>query len=307
MAKTSLSASEGVRRLSVEPPAPRVAANGVHWLAAEGWERHEWLWHGFSTRKDGRSTAYAAGGADRELNLGFTGADYTEIVKTNRRLLAEAITGGSETPLWTVRQIHSNRVIIVGADHGPPPAAAEADGLMTDQPGVLIAVQTADCIPVLVADRKRRVVAAFHAGWRGTVRRIVEAGVGRMRLEFGSRSEDLIAAVGPGIGQCCYGVGEEVWGEFGSQFEYAGELFSEIETSDPMNRESSGDGMPRPALHLNLVEANRRQLVDAGVRPEAVQVMGGCTSCWQDLFFSHRASGGHTGRMMSVIGVRPEG
>jgi YfiH family protein len=80
---------------------------------------------------------------------------------------------------------------------------------MTDVPGLLLGIQTADCIPVLVADRKRRVVAAFHAGWRGTVKRIVESGVGRMRLDFGSRPEDLIAAIGPGIGPCCYAVGEE--------------------------------------------------------------------------------------------------
>jgi YfiH family protein len=98
------------------------------------------------------------------------------------------------------------------------PAVLKGDGLMTGEPGVLLGIQTADCIPVLLADRKNRAVAAFHAGWRGTLARIVENGVGRMRLEFGSKPEHLIASIGPGIGQCCYAVGEEVQQQFESQF-----------------------------------------------------------------------------------------
>ena len=101
----------------------------------------------------------------------------------------------------------------------------EGDGLMTDVPGVLLGVGTADCVPVLVVDVEKRVVAAFHAGWRGTVARIVERGVAMMRREYGSRVEDLVAAVGPSIGACCYTVGEEVRSEFGGQFGYAEELF----------------------------------------------------------------------------------
>ena len=114
------------------------------------------------------------------------------------------------------------------------PAVLKGDGLMTGEPGVLLGIQTADCIPVLVADRKNRAVAAFHAGWRGTLARIVENGVGRMRLEFGSKPEHLIASIGPGIGQCCYAVGEEVRQQFESQFTYAPELFREVYDSDPV-------------------------------------------------------------------------
>ena len=105
---------------------------------------------------------------------------------------------------------------------------------MTAEPGVLLGIQTADCIPVLVADRRRLAVAAFHAGWRGTVKRIVENGIGRMRMEFGSRPEDLVAAIGPGIGACCYAVGEEVLSEFESQFNYGAELFREVYDTDPV-------------------------------------------------------------------------
>jgi YfiH family protein len=190
----------------------------------------------------------------------------------------------------------------------------KGDGLITDQPGVLLGVQTADCIPVLVADRKRRAVAAFHAGWRGTVKRIVEGGVGRMRLEFGSHPEDLIAAIGPGIGPCCYSVGEEVLSSFEAQFLYGRELFRDVYSTDavrtkyPMlflTQRAPGHSPIGPGLHLNLIEANRRQLLDAGLKPRSIQVIGGCTNCHPELFFSHRASKGHAGRMMSVIGIRP--
>ena len=146
---------------------------------------------------------------------------------------------------------------------------------MTDEPGVLLGIQTADCIPVLVADRKQRAVAAFHAGWRGTLARIVENGVGRMRLEFGSRPKDLIASIGPGIGQCCYAVGEEVQQQFESQFTYAAELFREVYDSDQIRNKypmlfltarAPGHSAIGPAMHLDLAEANRRQLLAAGVK-----------------------------------------
>jgi hypothetical protein len=185
---------------------------------------------------------------------------------------------------------------------------------MTNVPGLLLAVQTADCIPVLVADPKRRVVAAFHAGWRGTVKRIVESGVGRMRLEYGSRPQDLIAAIGPGIGACCYAVGEEVLSEFESQFSYADHLFREVYSTDPvrtkypmlfLTQRAPGHSPIGPSLHLDLVEANRRQLLAAGLKPRSIQSVGGCTNCQPELFFSHRASKGHAGRMLSVIGIRP--
>jgi hypothetical protein len=190
----------------------------------------------------------------------------------------------------------------------------KVDGQITSEPGLLMGIQTADCIPVLVADRKRRAVGAFHAGWRGTVKRIVELGVGRMRLEFGSRPEDLIAAIGPGIGSCCYAVGEEVLSEFESQFQYARELFREVYSTDvvrtkyPMlflTQRAPGHSPIGPELHLDLVEANRRQLLDAGLKPRAIHAVGGCTSCQTELFFSHRASRGHAGRLMAVIGIKP--
>jgi YfiH family protein len=302
------------RELSQPAAAPQVASNGVEWLGVPGWQRTSWLWHGFSTRRGGLSTAYCPDGAPGELNLGFTASDERETVVGNRRLLAEAVSGSAETPLVSLRQFHSNGVVRVGAEDAGRERPWKADGLMTDEPGLLLAVQTADCIPVLVADRKRRAVAAFHAGWRGTVKRIVELGVGRMRLEFGSRPEDMVAAIGPGIGACCYAVGEEVFSAFESQFAYFEDLFCEVYDTDPvrtkypmlfLTQRAPGHSPIGPGLHLNLVEANRRQLLDAGLKAVSVKAVGGCTSCQPELFFSHRASHGHAGRMLAVIGIRP--
>ena len=295
-------------------PLPRTAPNGVQWLAVPAWEKMNWLWHGFSTRCGGRSRTYCANDAQGEMNLGFTAEDDRETVAGNRRLFAEAVTGDPSTPLVDLHQIHSNLVRLVAAEDARLERPRNADALMTNEPGLLLGVKTADCIPILVADRKRRAVAAFHAGWRGTVQRIVESGIGRMRLQFGSRPEDLIAAIGPGIGPCCYSVGEEVFSSFESQFAYASSLFREVCDSDPvrtkypllfMTQRAPGHSSIGPSLHLNLVEANRRQLLAAGLRPRAIHLIGGCTSCHRELFFSHRGSEGHAGRMMSVIGIRP--
>ncbi len=200
------------------------------------WAELPWLIHGFSTRLGGGTTVYRPGATD--LNLGFTDSDDRDVVAANRGLFVTAATEGKEIlGMVTLRQIHSSLIRRVSAkDVGlnGMPAVLKGDGLMTDEPGVLLGIQTADCIPILVADRKNRAVAAFHAGWRGTLARIVENGVGRMRLEFGSRPEHLIASIGPGIGQCCYAVGEEVRQQFESQFIYAPDLFREVYDSDPV-------------------------------------------------------------------------
>ncbi len=253
-----------------------------------------------------------------ELNLGFTPHDLAENVERNRAAWVRAINGAAanqsaDLSLITLQQIHSG--ITYRVDHtwaAPHTPLHRGDGLMTDEPGLLLAIQTADCIPVLVLDRKRRAVAGFHAGWRGTLKRIVEGGIGRMRMEFGSDPEDLEAAIGPGVGSCCYAVGEEVRSEFESQFSYAPALFSEVYDSDPIKEKypllfltarAPGHSNIGPNLHLDLAAANRRQLLDAGLRPDAIHGANACTSCHTDLYFSYRAERGFCGRMMSVIGL----
>lgn len=303
-------------------PAP---ADGAAVVRLGKWERYPWLWHGFSCRTGGVSEVYGPG----SLNLGWTTPDSPVYVAENRTRFLKAICPKSSKelseqriPLLTLRQTHTGLVQI--AEPGDIPLATSegravlrGDAVMTDVPGLVLGVQVADCVPVLVADPKRRAVAAFHAGWRGTLKRIVERGVGRMRLRYGSRPEDLIAAVGPSIGACCYSVGEEVRHEFGSQFAYSEQLFREVSNSDPVKQKypllfltarAPGHSGLGPQMHLDLWEANRRQLLDAGLREKRVIVLGECTACTRFAgkmkYFSHRGESGFTGRMMAAIGIK---
>ena len=253
------------------------------------WTSLDWLVHGFSTRHGGQSVVYSLDGAG-ELNLGFTPADDRETVLANRALLLQELAGreGSSAQLKTLSQIHSGTVHSVRGDEEVSPG----DGMVTATPDVYLAIQTADCVPVLLVDERLRVVAAVHAGWRGTVQRIAGEAVATMHREFGSVPGDISAMIGPSIDPCCYAVGEELHDAFTTAFPYAGELFT-----------LEGLGTER-TLRLDLVEANRRQLLESGARAENIVRVGGCTSCHPHQYFSHRQSGGSTGRMMSVVGVR---
>ncbi|MCU1286179.1 MAG: hypothetical protein JWO13_2529 [Acidobacteriales bacterium] len=267
-----------------------------------------WLVHAFSTRGGGKSTAF---GRTQDLNLGFSKHDNREAVAKNRAAFLKQ-AGAAELTLISPKQIHSN-IVHVLESATPPASTITADGLITNVPGLLLTIQTADCVPVLLVDAKRKAIGAFHAGWRGTVARIVEKGVGAMRVTFGSDPRDIRAAIGPCIGQCCYAVGEEVVGEFHSQFSYADSLFKPYFEDDPiklkypllfLTARAPGHSNLGPQIHLDLVEANRRQLLDAGLKPKNIWSAGACTSCNTDRFFSYRKEAGFTGRMMSVIGLR---
>ena len=185
--------------------------------------------------------------------------------------------------------------------------------MISNVPGLLLAIKTADCVPVLVADVEQRAVGAFHAGWRGTVARVVEKGIGEMRRQFGSNPENLRAAIGPSIRKCCYFVGTEVRAEFESQFSYAAELFEEVFHSNQiharypllfLNQRAPGHGEFGPKIHLDLIAANTRQLREAGVQDRNISIVEGCTACDTNRFFSHRAEFAKTGRMMAAIGIR---
>jgi polyphenol oxidase len=296
--------------------SPAVSQNGAAVFFAPQWSDFGWLWHRFSTRAGGVSRAYLPKNADEntpgELNVGFTPHDTEENVRENRSRLIEAVTGSRDTPFVTARQVHSCRSVTVDELLADTARAAmpgttyvhDADGLMTSRSGILLGIQTADCIPVLVADPVRRAVAAFHAGWRGAVERIVELGIAQMQEKFGSDAAQLVAAIGPGIGPCCYTVGDEVLDRFDAGFSYSRELFSEEALPDGTDGPGDADSSRRPAWRLDLVEANRRQLLAAGLDAGSIAIVGGCTACQPERFYSHRASGGHAGRMMAVIGIR---
>ena len=266
-----------------------------------------WLVHGFSTRTGGFSRAYRGSA----LNLGFTKDDSKAAVERNRAaLLRELGVSKKPWPLVTLRQVHSDIIRFIDA---PAESQLAGDGLITATRDLLLGIQTADCLPIILVDPKNHAVGVFHAGWRGTVKRIVEKGVGEMRLRFGSRPRDLKAAIGPGIHGCCYEVGPEVRDKFESQFAYAAKLFHEVEESDPVREKypmlfltarAPGHSVLPKKIFLDLVEANRQQLLTAGVPARSIEASLLCTNCRTDLLFSYRAENGKTGRMMAVAGIR---
>ena len=279
---------------------------GVQIVESAAFDKIRWLTHGFSTRPGGASRLQEK----PALNLGFTEWDEHERVQTNRENFLAAI-GARKMHLVTMRQFHSDSIQVAAAPFTETPGA---DALITDTPGLLLGVQIADCVPILLADTKRRVVAAIHAGWRGTLARIAVKTLGRMRMEFGTRASDVVAAIGPAIGQSCYEVGAEVAQAFANQFPPAAEWFEGpfaqlADGVDPLwlpwlTMMPPGHVPPPPRVQLDLRAANRWQLIDTGVPEKHIDVSDLCTACNSDLLFSYRREGAKTGRMMAVIGIK---
>jgi YfiH family protein len=183
-------------------------------------------------------------------------------------------------PYTGAKQVHSDRIF--NADAAPNGRIGEGDALVASTPGRTIGIRTADCVPILLVDPRKRAVAAVHAGWRGTVQNIAAKTVERLRREYGTEPSDVLAVIGPAIGECCYEVGSEV----AEQFE---QLLPDR----------------RQARHLSLEEANRRQLVGSGLRDEAIETGGLCTRCGSE-FHSWRRDKEASGRMVAAIGIRDE-
>jgi len=262
-----------------------------------------WLVYGFSTRAGGDSVLDSG---DRVLNLGFTEWDNREAVLKNRQAFLSAI-GATGSTLVLLKQFHSSIVRFFSASPGE---LCKGDASFTNVPGLLLGVQTADCVPILLIDPKKRGVAAIHAGWRGTLARIAEKTIGEMRMRFGSNPADIVAALGPAIGGCCYEVGTELVSEFTSQFADAEPYFDELRTGEEPNPLQWLNMMPpghQPLpknVRLDLRKANRAQLLAAGLRDANIFVSDLCTACHTSLFFSYRKEGPNSGRMLSLIGLQ---
>jgi polyphenol oxidase len=319
--KRSKRASDGSKkaRAAIVPWKIR-RASGLQILQAPNLTAIDWLVHGFSTRPGGESEFPSSTGSElskqkreKVLNLGYTDWDKRERVASNRKKFFNAI-GATDTHAVTLRQFHSDVACGVMADtpaDGEPP---KADALFTREPGTLLIVQTADCVPILLADTKRRAVAAIHSGWRGTAQRIAQKTIGRMQMEFGTRPQDVVAAIGPAIGQSCYEVGTDVAKEFHAKFAEAREWFDgpfdalASGENDPnwlpwLTMRPPGHPPPSPTVQLDLIAANRSILINAGVPEKNISISGFCTSCRTDLFFSYRRER-TTGRMMAAIAIR---
>ena len=278
---------------------------GIRVLQVPALTRIPWLVHGFSTRPGGVSPL----DGEKVLNLGFTEWDSRENVLENRRRFQSAL-GASDLKLISLKQIHSDVIHLFDA---APTEPCRGDASATNRPGLLLGVQTADCVPILLVDPKKRAIAAVHAGWRGTLQRIVVKAIGQMQMHFGSKPTDLLAAIGPSIGCCCYEVGTEVAIQFQSQFADAPEWFDEFRTGDEpnpvqwLNMMPPGHQPPPKNVLLDLRKANRAQLLGAGLRAPNIFVSDLCTACRRDLLFSYRKEGHQSGRLLSVIGIRSQG
>jgi YfiH family protein len=251
-------------------PAP------ITWLRAR-WEGG--AIHGFLGRTGGVS-----GGAYATLNLGqFVGDDPAAVAENLRRVRAELERGGE---FARVNQVHGAEIRIVTRDN-----AAErpsADGMVTREAGVMLAIFTADCVPILMRSKRGRVAAALHAGWRGVIGKIAREGVAAME-RLGARADEISAALGPSIGGCCFEVDEDL--------------------ADRFTREVPGAGRHRRPgrpgkAYLDLRAILRGQLMAAGLDAHAIEDVGPCTRCASERFFSRRAAGGiTTGLQMSFIGL----
>ena len=230
--------------------------------------------HGFTTRAGGVSPA-----PWDSLNLsGFVGDDPARVAENWRRL--EAATG---LGFARVRQVHGTRVVRLATATEP---VDEADAVISTAAGLAACVSVADCVPVLLADPGSGAVAAVHAGWRGTIARVSHAAVRALAGLVGGEPGRLLAAIGPSIGPCCYQVSADLAARFAREI-------------GPVVR-----GLPG-SEGLDLWEANRRLLVEAGLRPDHVEVVGRCTACDGGSFFSHRRDRGRTGRHTAFIAPPP--
>jgi polyphenol oxidase len=232
--------------------------------------------------------------------------DERKNVLQNRQRFQSAVATKAFS-LAPLKQIHSDLIHSIASAPAEP---AHGDALTTNTSDLLLSVETADCVPILLVDPKKPAVAAIHAGWRGTLARIVEKAVGRMQQEYGSKPGDLLAAIGPSIGPCCYEVGVELVTKFTAQFVDGAEYFDEPRTGDEpnpiqwLNMRPPGHQPPPKNVHLDLRKANVSQLKSAGLRPANIKVSDLCTACTTDLLFSYRKEGPISGRLMAVVGIR---
>jgi YfiH family protein len=237
---------------------------------------------GFTTRHEGVSRP-----PYNSLNLGLNTNDPHHNIQGNRSLLARAFGAKSEQ-LLTVTQVHGNDILIVDSPNSDVThfLKVECDGIITNQPDIMIGIATADCVPLLILDPVKRVAAALHAGWKSTASGIVRKGVAAMVGNFGSNPSDLLAAIGPAIGPCCYEVDEPVHAAF---------------ASDATAWEQASSEVSKGKWKFDISAAVTLQLEESGLLPEKIETSQQCVCCTQELFFSYRRDKGETGRHLGFI------
>lgn len=264
--------------------------NGVTWLSYPAFEQFQDIVHAFSTRLGGVSQ-----GIYSSMNLSFTRGDEEAAVYENYRRLAAAV-GFAAEDIVTSDQTHTANVrVVTEEDRGngltKPRPYTDVDGMITNVPGLVLATFYADCVPLYFIDPVRHAIGLSHSGWRGTVAKIGRVTVDKMKEMYGTDPQDLYTAIGPSICQDCYEVSEDVILEFQNSFEkkYWDLLFY---------RKENGK------YQLNLWEANRLIMLEAGVKEEHISMPGICTCCNPEFLFSHRASHGKRGNLGAFLGIR---
>lgn len=263
----------------------------VHYLESPALAECAFLVHAFCMRQGGISSGSFAG-----LNFSTRTGDDPERVRGNWEVLSEAFRIPPERFL-VVHQVHGDEILAIDGPRctvspsGSFSAEADlsCDAMLTDRPGIAIGIKTADCVPIFLVDKVKQVIGAVHAGWRGTALNIAGKAVDRLRKEFSSQTGDILAAIGPSIGPCCYEVDETVFSSFPPSFRTSG-------CFQPGEKE--GRWM------FDLARANARQIEERGVPAENIVSAGICTSCSRDLFYSHRRDHGKTGRHLNFIMLR---
>lgn len=235
--------------------------------------------HGFSTKHGGMSRGKIEG-----LNFGFRVGDDPDAVLQNYRLAADDL-GLCYENFVLAKQTHTDNIrCVTRADAGKgitkDSDIEDTDGLITDEKNIPLVIFSADCVPILLAEPKRRVVAAIHAGWRGSVKKIAGKAVSKMIKQYGANANEIRAAIGASIGPCCFEVGEET-----------AVLFPENYVTPKQNGKFTVD----------LWRFNRDVLISAGLREENISIAGECTVCMQDKYYSYRAHREHTGRLAAFI------
>jgi YfiH family protein len=253
---------------------------GLPVLRVRQWHAFPTLQHGFLGRPGG-----ASAGPLSSLNLSAAVQDDTEALQANWAAVRGAMPG---MKIVRMRQVHGDRIVPV---RSAEQEIGDADAMMTDVAGLALTVLTADCVPFLMVNPPRRVVAAVHAGWRGTLAGIAEGAISAAERELGTGPDEWQVAMGPSIGGCCYEVDAEIgerlesrWGKMPDAWSRAGRK-----------------------VQLDLRQANRAILAACGVQPHLIFAIGPCTACAKKDFFSHRASGGRAGRQLTYLGWRANG
>ena len=261
--------------------------NGVVYYTFPAFEAVSFVRHGFSTRLGGVSEGVYA-----SMNLSFTRGDDDTAVRENFSRFCQAIGVKHEHAVISAQEHHTAIYNATAADRGRGVTRergyTDIDGLITDEPNVVLFTQYADCVPLFFVDPIRKVVGTSHAGWRGTAAEIGAVTVERMAKDYGCNRDDILAGIAPSIGPCCFEVDAPVITEFEKLPFYDEGCFEPVGGDKAM---------------INLWEVNRRTLVAAGIKPEHITVTDLCTKCHPDVFWSHRVTGPQRGSLAGAIAI----